>query len=791
MRGPVRLFALLPSRGRFLLAGVLLALAMVPEAQAGFVAPYDPLRFSLFNSALSDGSVTNGEAIFVDGGQLLILLGPHNGIGIEESAYTDLTTISRAPGLFHFEYIYNSLDDPGFDAAGYILNGDYHEFAGIDNDSGAFSVPVVKGDLFGFRVTSSDTIGEPGVLTISHFSGPVPEPGEFWLTTIGLLAIVATMGRRAARRSRGGARSRTALLGVSAALLAGVTAHAQVQADFTGENITGELTFARVVNLRQQSQMLMAQRMTVKVAVGETQPKMPPPRLRPPMAASRTATILSAPVVAKGLAVNSAPALFGFNALSHLDQRLAASGNQFSIEPPSQSLAVGNGYVLEGVNNALQVYSASGSPVLSSVVASNQLFGLGPAIDWNTGIYGVYLTDMRVYFDQGIGRWFVVQRAQDNDAAGNPLLRSHLYVAVSRTSDPTADYFVYEMETTNAGHPGCPCIADYPQIGSDQHGFHIAYNEFNSYYQSFVDSAIMSVSKQALANGAQNPTAFRFILPFTTGYEFAIQPATTPPGASNFLGSGGVEYFVSSAARFMSSSGVALWAARNTSSLATPSPFLILSRVVIGTLPYTFPDFATQPTGPLPYGSQLVPPRDVAFLDGGDNRIQSLTYAGARLYLTLQTGLVDENQRWVVGGAYIVLSPILRNNVLSGAVLNQGYLMVNGNHLLRPSVAVNAKGRGAFAVTLTGGNWYPTAALIPFETFATPTAVEIAGLGVMPEDGFTGYPTFGGTGVARWGDYNGAVAASDGSIWLVAQYIGNFPRTTYANWNTYIMRKMP
>jgi predicted pyridoxine 5'-phosphate oxidase superfamily flavin-nucleotide-binding protein len=114
--------------------------------------------------------------------------------------------------------------------------------------------------------------------------------------------------------------------------------------------------------------------------------------------------------------------------------------------------------------------------------------------------------------------------------------------------------------------------------------------------------------------------------------------------------------------------------------------------------------------------------------------------------------------------------------------------MVNGNHVLRPAIAVNSKGRGAIAITLTGADWFPTAALIPFETSTTPAAIQIAGLGVLPEDGFTAYPNFGGAGVARWGDYNGAVATADGSIWMVAQYIGDFPRTTYANWNTFIMR---
>ena len=93
--------------------------------------------------------------------------------------------------------------------------------------------------------------------------------------------------------------------------------------------------------------------------------------------------------------------------------------------------------------------------------------------------------------------------------------------------------------------------------------------------------------------------------------------------------------------------------------------------------------------------------------------------------------------------------------------------------------------------TLVGADWYPSAALIPFDTFSTPTAIQVAGTGTLPEDGFTGYPDGGGFGIARWGDYSSAVATSDGAIWMVAEYIGNYPRTEFANWNTYVMRKQP
>jgi hypothetical protein len=481
----------------------------------------------------------------------------------------------------------------------------------------------------------------------------------------------------------------------------------------------------------------------------------------------------------------------GFNGLTHYDQRQANNGNQFSIEPPSPSIATGNGYVLQGVNDAIQVYTTSGAPVLPAVLASNQVFGLAPAIDRSTGVNGVYLTDMRVFYDHGIDRWFIVQRSQDNDVYGNPLKKSHLYMAVSQTGDPAGTYSIYRMDTTHASNMQCPCIADYPQLGADQYGFYISANEYNAFYLTFVDATIWAVSKASLAAGASQPTAYQFVIPRSTGLEFAIQPATTPPGASYFVGNNGVEYFASTLASGTGDSGLGVWAMTNTASLATstPSPTLLQSTVPI--VSYYAPDAAPQRPGPLPYGATKT--GVLPLIDGGDTRTQSAVYAGGRLYVTLATQVLDSSGKAVTGAAYAILSPTVRAGVLSAFVLRQGYLAVNGNHLLRPTVAVGWRGRGAIAFTLVGRDYYPSAAFVPIDLTATGTTVQVAAGGVGPEDGFTGYRNDGAPlpEIARWGDYSTAVAANDGSIWMIAEYIPNAPRTPLANWGTFIINYVP
>jgi hypothetical protein len=484
-----------------------------------------------------------------------------------------------------------------------------------------------------------------------------------------------------------------------------------------------------------------------------------------------------------GLPVNLNSGAFGFNGLTHLDQVSSNSGNQYNTEPPNPSIAVANGYVLLGVNNAIQVYSLLGAPLLPRVLSSNELYGVSPAIIRSTGVNGVYPTDMRVFHDQGINRWFVLQRAQDYNVFGDEINSSHLYMAVSQTPDPTGAYNIYVMNTTDSGNILCPCLADYPSIGADQYGFYISSNEYNINSHTFVNAQIHAISKQALLSGVAGPTTFRIQLPFTTGYEFAIHPATTPPGASYFAASNGVQYFVSTIGNSTSGSKLAVYALSGTASLLTPNPGMTMVQVTVSSLNYIAPNVVSQKPGALPYGSTLGYFTPIV-IDGGDTRIQAVTYAGGRIYTTMATALNDETGHEVVGGGFVILSPTFRNGVLSAPPIRQGYFAVRGNHLLRSAIAVNAQGRGGIAATLVGPDHFPSSVFLPIETFSGPTSVQVAAAGSAPQDGFTGYQD----GVARWGDYSTPFVTSDGSLWMAVEYIPSLPRSQFANWGIFISK---
>src|SRR4029077_1727033 len=136
-----------------------------------------------------------------------------------------------------------------------------------------------------------------------------------------------------------------------------------------------------------------------------------------------------------------------------------------------------------------QVYDTAGTPKLPAVISTNQLFGLAPAINRTVfpSVCGPYPTDIRVFYDQTLNKFIVLQRAQDYDSFCDALPSSHIYMAVSQTGDPTGAYNVYSMDTTNLQSSECTsdsqyhgCISDYPEIGADQFGIYITWNEYTS-----------------------------------------------------------------------------------------------------------------------------------------------------------------------------------------------------------------------------------------------------------------------------------------------------------------------
>jgi hypothetical protein len=492
---------------------------------------------------------------------------------------------------------------------------------------------------------------------------------------------------------------------------------------------------------------------------------------------------------------------FGFNGLSHLDQRLAAGGNQFSLEPPDQGLAVGNGFVVEAVNLAVAVYSTSGT-LIAGPAGLNEFLGLAPTILRTTPpVYGPFTSDPRVYYDAPTGRWFLTLLEIDADPGTGALLgHSAQYLAVSQSADPTQPWTIYAFDTTDSGNAGCPCFGDQPLLGADQNGIYITTNEFSIAGPQFNGAQIYALSKASLESGLGTTAVHIAGGPLADGISYSVQPATTPPGGAYETANNGTEYFLS-ALDFASDldNRIAVWALTNTASLNTTFPAVTLSNVVISSEVYGQPPAMQQQAGPLPLADLLKTKNNplgitsnehLELIDSNDDRMQQTVFAAGALWSALSTVVKPSNGPVRVGIAWFIVTPSWKAGALDATVTNQGYLSVDQEYLAYPSIGVNSSGKGAMTFTLLGPEYYPTAAYTTIDAVNGTGSVHVAAAGAGPDDGFTGYGAFGGRS-ARWGDYSAAVAEADGSIWMGVEYIPGTPRTLLANWGTFLGRIVP
>jgi hypothetical protein len=118
-------------------------------------------------------------------------------------------------------------------------------------------------------------------------------------------------------------------------------------------------------------------------------------------------------------------------------------------------------------------------------------------------------------------------------------------------------------------------------------------------------------------------------------------------------------------------------------------------------------------------------------------------------------------------------------------VTHQGYVAITNNNLIYPAIGVSENGNGAIVFTLTGPNYFPSAAYIPISSASgLASAVRLAAAGAAPDDGFTmSPPAFNGF-AGRWGDYSAAVAVADDSVWIATEYISKKKRDKLTNWST-------
>jgi hypothetical protein len=329
--------------------------------------------------------------------------------------------------------------------------------------------------------------------------------------------------------------------------------------------------------------------------------------------------------------------VIGFEGLNFYQQRYARGGNQFSVEPPDQGLCAGGGYVVEAVNDVLNVFNTSGQSLLpdntsTNIVAGfprnvnhavdlNSFLGYAPAINRSTGVRAQFVTDPSCIYDAATQRFFFIALTLETFPNGAFTTVNHLDLAVSETSDPTGAWKIYHTDVTNDGtntggaNPG-PYLGDYPHIGADAYGVFVTTNAYPWCCNGFSGAQIYAFSKAQLAAGAASVTMVHLDTsglvnvpsnetPTQSG--FTVWPAQSPGIGSFNLGAGGTEYFLSSNATTEATNPVSgiggshtsnqlvVWTLTNTSSLSGTAPALTLSNHVLSANQYGVPPQQKQP----------------------------------------------------------------------------------------------------------------------------------------------------------------------------------------------------
>jgi len=540
-----------------------------------------------------------------------------------------------------------------------------------------------------------------------------------------------------------------------------------------------------------------------------------------PRTFSRAAGVAAAaPSPATVPVVTSSAGFTGFNGLSHVDSRLASGGNQFSLEPPDQGLCVGNGDVVETINDVMAVYSTSGA-LLSGPTALNAFYGYAPSINRALlsnppvpGTFGPFVTDPKCLYDAATNTFFMTVLTLDTDSTTGAFSgTTHVDLAVSQSGDPTGLWTVFSFSTTNgygtlAGHPGCPCLGDQPLLGADANGIYVSTNEFPLFQNGFNGAQLYAISKTGLAAAAASltptipPVAYLDLGTMSTGDPagsiwYSVQPATSPSRNQFDVSNNGTEYFLSALDFFGAGDHrIAAWALTNTGSLSSTTPSVTMQPpIVLSTnQSYAAPlDFGVaQQPGPRPLAtflakSHLTPIASVEDLNANDDRMNQVVYSNGQLWAGLNTSTKLPDSSAI---AYFVVSKGWSGSTFAPTVAGGGYVAINRGSVLFPSIGVNDAGAAVMSFSLSGPSMYPSTGYAAVTTNG-PRAVHIAGVGAQTDDGFTGYPAFGGNGVARWGDYSAAVADASGDIWMAAEYIPGGPRTLLANWGTFISKVTP
>ena len=435
------------------------------------------------------------------------------------------------------------------------------------------------------------------------------------------------------------------------------------------------------------------------------------------------------PHTSQPLATTSSPGILSTFPAASLNADIAAFGSDQNFAPPDTQVAAGPTDLVAPVNDTLWVWSKTGTALLDADL--NTFFPV-PS--------GYSFSDPRVAYDAAMSRWLLSGLSFDSSND------SIVYLAVSETSDPTGNWYVYTVNS-RAG-----VLQDQPKLGFDAAVVVLSWNDFSGSPQAFSGQETWVLNESELLTGAT--VSEQFFRPDTT--RFDVVPAIS-----------------------LTSSSTA-YAAYNDSCTSTTSCTAVVAAIGVvaltGTPPsavtWTESDPAITPTTQPPAADQPGAPASIATTD---DRFLTVAYDGGTLYVSGNDGCIPTGDSVVRPCARLIEVAVGS----SPTVPVDGDLRYVGGDLYYPAVVPDANGDVFMAATFSSASVYPEATGLTIAAGAS----SFSGVLFQPGSGTYSYSGCASTG-CRWGDYSGAAVdpSNPSDVWLAGEYAP----TSGSDWGTAI-----
>lgn len=401
--------------------------------------------------------------------------------------------------------------------------------------------------------------------------------------------------------------------------------------------------------------------------------------------------------------------------------------------PPDTQIAVSGSYIFEAVNLEGRIWTKAGDLLKTFTLAS--LFGLS----------GSNLSDPKIRFDPSAGsggRWFVAAITYNNSFTAGAWL-----LAVSKTSDPTGQFVVYQVSSSKSA-------PDFPALAVNADKVVLTANAFRG--NSYSGTEFVVLNKAQLVAGVA--AAYKYFGP-PQGL-FTIQPGHSLTACAIT----GCPIYMAAVA-YNSASTAQLWRITGVPGVGSGVGVAIASGISIGTL-----------TSP-PDAKQL---GTTTLIATNDNRLLEATYRGDALGGALW---VAATSACVPGGdtATRACLRFIEFSISSGGTVTKPQDFdygQSGFYYYFPAIQTDGSGN---LIAVFSGSSSATYAGVYASGQKTTDAVNSFQVPALVKAGENSYTPF----AQRWGDYSGAALdpASSSTVWVAGEYVYI---TGGSEWGTFI-----